>query len=421
MNAPSSTDKSKHNEPPLDSLVCGLYWIFSGATSKYEQIVLSQKETLLGRSIYLMSQRTSTKHAQIRSIGNYGFEIEDLGSTHGTFLNGKRIRRRSKLPPNALIRIGDDLLVLIVAMQPPSGSESQLGDQVLCKSVVMRHIAKQVHAVAKTDKSVLLDGESGAGKEVIADAIHRLSGRAGDFVTVNCAELKGSLAEAKLFGYKKGAFTGANETRPGYFEVAEGGTLFLDEIGSMPSEDQAALLRVLQTKTYSRLGEPETVFRADVRVVAATNYPERVLPEIISRLGQYRISISPLRDRKDEILFAFSHKLRKPVRFEANAAEVVVQYDWPGNVRQLFNVIDTLEVDADPTKPYSARDLRRAIRKSEQFEKAARNKQSERLLIDDADIHAALAKHAGNNTKAAEELGISRRDLGRRIARTKSK
>ncbi|MEA2080185.1 MAG: sigma 54-interacting transcriptional regulator, partial [Pseudomonadota bacterium] len=216
-------------------------------------------------------------------------------------------------------------------------------------------ILRKVSKVAPTDSAVLLYGETGTGKELLATAIHSASMRHDKLlVNVNCAALPAGLIESELFGYEKGAFTGATARKKGRFELANGGTIFLDEVGELPAEAQAKLLRVLQEKEFERLGGTETI-RSDVRVIAATNInlPDAVKAghfrsDLFYRLSVFPLTLPPLRERKPDIpilaqhfLAKFSKKLNKPVSdFSASSMDRLTRYSWPGNVRELQNVVE---------------------------------------------------------------------------------
>jgi len=228
-------------------------------------------------------------------------------------------------------------------------------DSIVGTSLPMREARSLAERVAPTDANVLLTGESGTGKEVFAQAIHAASHRSdAPFVPVNCGALPETLLESELFGHEKGAFTGAIRTKPGRFEVAEGGTVFLDEIGELPQSIQVKLLRVLQDRTYVRVGG-EDMRRADVRILAATNrdleemiHHGRFREDLYYRLNVFPIRVPPLRERKQDIPllarhFVMHHGARMGKWIETIPPEVMqslVDYDWPGNVRELQNVIE---------------------------------------------------------------------------------
>jgi formate hydrogenlyase transcriptional activator len=228
-------------------------------------------------------------------------------------------------------------------------------DEIVGRSSALRHVLHLVEQVAPTGTAVLVTGETGTGKELVARAIHRRSPReARPFVTVNCAALPGTLIESELFGYERGAFTGALQRRLGRFEVASGGTIFLDEIGDVPADIQGRLLRVLQEGTFERLGSSHTV-RTDVRIVAATNrdleaavVEGRWRADLYYRLKVFPIEVPPLRERPEDIpLLAWFFVTRKRnslgrsvTRIPDRTMAALQRYDWPGNVRELENVIE---------------------------------------------------------------------------------
>jgi transcriptional regulator with GAF, ATPase, and Fis domain len=228
-------------------------------------------------------------------------------------------------------------------------------EKIIGESPVIRRTLNKVEQVAGTDVTVLITGETGTGKELIAQAIHENSKRAGmPFRAINCAALPSTLVAAELFGHEKGAFTGADRLRLGQFELASGGTLFLDEVAEMPVETQAMLLRVLEERGFERLGGTKLI-SSDVRIIAATNRDLQVAmqrgefrPDLFFRLNGLRIEVPPLRERKDDIPLLVQHFAQvssarhgKGVRsIEKQAMEMLLAYGWPGNVRELRNVID---------------------------------------------------------------------------------
>ncbi len=234
----------------------------------------------------------------------------------------------------------------------------------------MQHVFTQIQTVAAADISVLIQGETGTGKELIAKAIHDNSPRkATPFVAVNCAAIPTELMESELFGNERGAFTGASERRIGYFEQADTGTLFLDEIGDMPLILQAKLLRVLQEREFQRLGGTSTI-AIDIRVLAATNQDlEDAIREgyfredLYYRLSAFRITVPSLRDRREDIPILVDHFLKKyaeaaekPIReISTDALQMLMQHDFPGNVRELENAIEraVLYETTDQLQPQS--------------------------------------------------------------------
>ncbi|MBL7921390.1 MAG: sigma-54-dependent Fis family transcriptional regulator [Bacteroidia bacterium] len=229
-----------------------------------------------------------------------------------------------------------------------------IGNNALLERAV--DIARQV---APTDLNVVINGESGTGKEVFPQIIHQNSARKhGPYIAVNCGAIPEGTIDSELFGHEKGAFTGATEARKGYFEVANGGTIFLDEVGELPLATQARLLRVLESGEYIKVGSSK-VLKTDVRVVAATNInfyqaleKEKFRPDLYYRLNTVPIYLPPLRERKDDIhlLFRkftndFAAKYRMPViKLNADAEQVLINYFWPGNVRQLKNIAEQISI-----------------------------------------------------------------------------
>ena len=233
-------------------------------------------------------------------------------------------------------------------------ASASMFEEIVGSSSAITRVTDQILKVAPSDASVLITGESGTGKELIARAVHRRSSRSrGPFVCINCAATPPSLMAAELFGYEKGAFTGANQRHAGRFEVANRGTIFLDEIGDMPSEAQVALLRVLQEREFERVGGTQSI-PVDVRVIAATNCD---LPstfrsgkfrlDLFYRLNVFPIHVPPLRERPEDILLLAKYFIE---RYAANAgkrirsvdkrtAQLLEDYHWPGNIRELQNVI----------------------------------------------------------------------------------
>ena len=234
-------------------------------------------------------------------------------------------------------------------------SEVKGFDEIVGKSDALKYVLTRVEQVAKTDATVLLQGETGVGKELIARAIHERSSRSnGPYVKVNCATLPEALVESELFGHEKGAFTGADRQRKGRFELADGGTILLDEVGELPPGTQAKLLRVLQEGEFERVGGSSTI-KVKVRVIAATNrklHDEvsagRFRQDLFYRLNVYPITVPPLRERREDIPLLVSHYARQiGERLGKNISEVPAQvmrefteYNWPGNIRELQNVIE---------------------------------------------------------------------------------
>jgi DNA-binding NtrC family response regulator len=312
-------------------------------------------------------------------------------------------------------------------------------DRIVGSSRAMEEVVRRIRLVAPTRMNVLVQGESGTGKELVAHAIHDLSPRSDrPFLPLNCAAIPENLLESELFGYEKGAFTGAVASRQGKMEAAEGGTLFLDEVGELPMPLQAKLLRAIEEKEVMRVGGSQVV-RVDVRIVAATNrelaarVSERVFREdLYYRLNVFSITVPPLRDRKEDIPRLSAHFLREaarenggePKRLSPEAARALLSCRWPGNVRQLRNALEAASLVSagevigpedfppelfSPTPSFSSPvalppPIRTALPPSPTLDEA------------EADaIRAALARTGGNRAEAAALLGTSLRTLYRRL------
>ena len=300
------------------------------------------------------------------------------------------------------------------------------------KSAAMQKIAELIKKVAPSKASVLITGESGVGKEVVADAIHALSGRKDhECVKVHCAALSETLLESELFGHEKGAYTGADQMAKGRFELAHNSTIFLDEIGEIDQATQVKLLRVLQEKKFERVGGSQTI-EVDVRVVAATNKNLEELvkqgkfrEDLFYRLNVVRIEVPPLRERKDDIPLLIAHFLKE---FEAEAKDLgktitgvdsrarsaLYKYDWPGNIRELRNCMESAVVMCSGGE-ITLDDLPPTISKATAAENitipaGSTLEEAEKIVIEQT-----LAANKGNKSKTAELLGIGRKTLQRKL------
>ncbi|MCX7025718.1 MAG: sigma 54-interacting transcriptional regulator [Spirochaetes bacterium] len=296
-------------------------------------------------------------------------------------------------------------------------------------SPAMREKLEIVDKVARTDSSVLILGESGVGKELIAEQIHKRSPRQkGAFVRVNCAALPEGLLESELFGHVKGAFTDAIQNRKGRFEMADGGTIFLDEIGDMPLKLQAKLLRVLQQRTFERVGSSDPV-TVDVRIIAATNRDIETLVErgefrndLFYRLNVLPIYVPPLRKRKEDIAPLAEHFLKRACRetkkqalgFADEAMGLMLSYSWPGNIRELENAIERAVVVAKDLY-ISATDLSIGERPEDRNMYHGKNLKDALILFKKHFIRSALEEHDWNQTETSRILDIQRTYLSRLI------
>ncbi|MEM7454166.1 MAG: sigma-54 dependent transcriptional regulator [Planctomycetota bacterium] len=290
----------------------------------------------------------------------------------------------------------------------------------------MQRVKALIEKVAPTPSTVLIRGETGTGKELAARAVHRQSDRfEKPFVALNCGALPENLIESELFGHRKGAFTGAEEHRQGLFEVANGGTLFLDEIGELPKATQSKLLRVLESGEIRRVGDNDA-FQVDVRIVCATHRDlSKMVQEgefredLMYRINTFEILLPPLRDRLNDIPELARHLLARhnpaafetPTPFESDAIKRLQSHSWPGNIRELANVIEHASILSDGL-PIRIDDLPREFASGAAPATVAFTATGQSLReIEMQAIFAALDRHNGNKTAAANELGISLKTL----------
>ncbi len=313
---------------------------------------------------------------------------------------------------------------------------------IVARSRGMQEVLATVERVAMTNSTVLLGGESGVGKDMIARAIHQHSRRAsGPFVKINCTAIPENLLESELFGYEKGAFTGAVSSKPGKFELADKGTIFLDEIGDVPPSIQVKLLRVLQDREFERLGGTKTI-KVDVRVVAATNQDLRAALEegtfredLYYRLNVVPLNLPPLRERREDIPYLIDHFVAhfaresgRPIQAVTPAAQkVLTEFHWPGNVRELENIIERavaltggevidladIRLDLSPAKSAYMAGAATAVEGAGPFPPESLTLEQ----FEDEIIKEALRRANSNKSQAARLLGISRNALRYRLAK----
>jgi Nif-specific regulatory protein len=314
-------------------------------------------------------------------------------------------------------------------------AKNSKGPYIVGQSAPMVEVQRQMEKVSPTKATVLLLGESGVGKTLIAQIIHELSERKGHpFIKVNCASIPENLLESELFGHEKGAFTGAASARPGRFEEADSGTIFLDEIGELPMALQAKLLRVLQDKELERLGSNRTKV-VDVRILAATNRDLGDLVEhgdfrldLYYRLNVFPLRVPALRERKDDITGLLNHFLRKmaedykrTIHFTPSALDALISYDWPGNVREMQNLIERLVImsDSDTVGLEFLQSYLTPAQGAGEAEIADRREAQPRFSslkeFERNEILAALERNGWLQYRAAEALGLTARQMGYRV------
>jgi transcriptional regulator of acetoin/glycerol metabolism len=388
-------------------------------------------EWLIGRdpacAIRLEGNDVSRRHAAIRrTAADAAPQIVDLGSRNGIHVNGSTVAS-AKLACGDVVRVGG--WVGVVAAAPSAFGEIAPG---LLGGAVFQAAVAPLRQVAPSSLTIVLEGETGTGKEIVTHSVHAWSGRTGPLAAVNCAALPEGLAEGELFGYRRGAFTGADRASPGFFRSAEGGTLLLDEVSDLPLPLQAKLLRVLQEGEVQPLGETRPV-PVDVRIVVASQQPlmdavreGRFRADLLARLDGITVRLPPLRQRKEDVPHLFSHLLREWTQGRAPAVECdlverLCVHDWPFNVRELVQLVRQLLVlhpgesllrashlparigtpAVDSSAPSVAAPVGKGNTRSEPVRASAEPVELPTLL-------SALRAAGGNVARAAAMLGITR-------------
>jgi len=353
-----------------------------------------------------------------------GVEVIDLGSRNGTWVGGVRVTRAT-VPAGTQLRLGDTTLTVEDAgstVAPPAATDVPRSTDLVGESDAIREVARLVHRVARVDSSVLIQGETGTGKEVVARAIHEASPRRErELVVVDCGSLPASLIASILFGHEKGAFTGADQRRAGAFERANGGTVLLDEIGELPLEVQPALLGVLERREFTRVGGSQSI-AVDVRVLAATHRDLRAevnagrfRADLYYRLAVAKILIPPLRERPEDIEALVAHFVQRLTGVAelgplAPALDQLRAHTWTGNVRELRNVVEAalvmgeLDLGAGDGTGRTAQPLAASPAQVQSY----RDARAAALARFEADYLRTLIDRAGGN--ASEAARIARMD-----------
>jgi len=376
----------------------------------------------------------STVHARLVRTGA-AWEVEDAGSTNGTFVNGARILR-APVDGRDVIAAGRTLFLLapsrMTALGAPEDVDSRGATEVAGHLTLDPELATQLEALSRLARSaipILVRGDTGTGKELLARGVHEGSSRVGPFIAVNCGAIPAGLVESHLFGHVKGAFSGAVRDEPGLFRAADGGTLFLDEIGDLPPASQAALLRALQEREVVPVGATTPV-PVDLRVVAATHQPLEGMVErgvfrrdLLARLAGFTLELPPLRARRMDLGVVVASLLRRlageradAVRLSPGAAGALLRYDWPLNTRELEQCLaralvlsDHAQIDrthlpssvTTPSEPPPDAGAAPAAKLSERDARLRR------------ELLAQLANHSGNLSAVASAMGKARMQVHR--------
>jgi DNA-binding NtrC family response regulator len=405
--------------------------------------VVSDKERLRVGShpqneLVLVEDRTASRHHFEIQYTERGHLLVDLNSTNGTFLDGRRIER-AYLSSGSQIRAGSSVITFAPIDEEVTIEPDREGE--LCGmvggSVKMRQIFGLIKKIAPMDVSVIVQGETGTGKELVARAIHELSMRSrGPLVVLDCGAIPPNLIESELFGHEKGAFTGAVSSRPGAFERANGGTIFLDELGELRLDLQPKLLRVLENREVRRVGGND-VIEVDCRVIAATN--RDLVKEIAAgnfredlyfRLSVIQIQLPALRQRRDDIPNILKRALAEPSiverhgrkRFSPEALGLLMAYPWPGNVRELMNVLSHVLTFSEGEEILPAHLPPRVRGQDRQgplpFNEHLSFKDAKEQLLENFEreyVTSVLARCEGNLSRAARESGLHRKSIERLV------
>lgn len=358
----SKTDLLKLDEAPEVVSLRKCQLVVIEGPSRGKKVTLNKNATTIGKrennDIVLGDKTVSRNHLEIQYASD-SFLLKDLSSTNGTYINGTKVKE-AYLVPGDIIKVGNTVMEFVafdekVAIEP---SAKEVCGGMVGKSRKMRQIFAILEKIAPSNASVIIEGETGTGKDLVAQAVHEHSTRkTKPYVVFDCTGVAPNLIESELFGHEKGAFTGAVRSRPGIFESANGGTVFLDEIGDLPIDLQPKLLRALESREVRRVGANATT-KIDVRVLSATNRnlkkeveAGRFREDLYYRMSVVKILLPPLRDRVEDIPLIVERLLStskfnktataiKVTRVEDEALKLLQRYPWPGNVRELANVIE---------------------------------------------------------------------------------
>jgi transcriptional regulator with AAA-type ATPase domain len=436
VNASCGSDTTKreeggHRRTTSIHFELAIAWIVGSLQPRFQP--LHGARLRVGRSkeceLRLDHPSVSRQHAELYRQGTT-YALRDFDSTNGTWRNGSRVEHAA-IQPADVLRIGDCVGIVLKLAR---GSVVEFGHlaPALCGGPTLGAALAKARAAAASDVPIVLVGETGAGKEQVARALHHWSGRSGPFSAVNCSTVPTLLAEAEFFGHQRGAFTGAERARPGHFQAANGGTLLLDEIADLPPEVQAKLLRAVETGEVTPLGTAVGGC-VDVRIIVATQQPLQLLVEqkrfradLAARLAGFTVHVPPLRSRREEIPCLFQYLLSKhsagpPPGSTPQLIEWLCLRDWPGNVRELELLVRkllALHAGEAVLRPCFAEELCAADSswQSEWSGTRTRGGFRDRRESDLHELEHALERTKGNLTAAAQSVGISRRRAYRLLA-----
>ncbi len=404
----------------------GLVVVHAGGAARCDALEVPAEGLSIGRELLerlaIDDANVSRAHAVVRR--SRGLGVEDLGSRNGTFVAGVRVQGGEALPAGVPLRVGQTLFLAVDDVEAFRRSPTRAeGDRVVGPTLAA--CLNQLAIVAPRTRHLLVIGESGAGKELIARAFHELGSRPqGPFVAVNCATIPEALAERLLFGTRKGAYSGADAAAVGYFEAADGGTLFLDEIAELDAAVQAKLLRVLETGEVIPLGSTQPI-TVDVRLCTATFrdlrgavQEGRFRHDLFFRINHGQVRLPSLSERKEEIPWHVQRALTAvdgALQVHATFVEACLLRPWPGNVRELSSAVANAAMGclAAGRSELTSHDLDVEAG----AESVPSHEGTPRVLPDDAEVERALAEHAGNVSAAARALGVHRNQLRRWLAR----
>jgi len=423
---------------------CDVAGNFTAANAAFSQLVGYGPQELLGRNFStFFAPAGKSAHQDKSQLRN---EVLTAVSTQGDYQSSLFACPKSGKDfavqfSATLLRDGSSkpvgIVGVIVATDEPSVSAAgaptapgtvfrKIDDtQFILASPVMHRFMELVERVGGLTETVLITGETGAGKELIARTIHEMSPRrARHWVDINCAALPENLVESELFGYEKGAFSGADSSKPGLFELADKGTLFLDEVGDLQLQTQVKLLRVLDGQPFYRLGGHRKI-KVDVRIVAATNQDleesvkaGRFRQDLFHRLGQFQLRVPPLRERPEDIVALAEHFLRLKTpnkHFSPRAISALLGHTWPGNIRELRNLVAKMAMESQgpeielPRLNPALTGEPTAMRQTASMPVGNLDSMEEQMIL------KALERTGGHRAQAAEQLGISRRTLSRKL------